>query len=112
MTAINQSQQTANQPPERATLGGDTQSRWEQFALALFIVVPFAAFLVAVPVAWGGWLGWSDILITLVILGSMAIEGPVARWVADHRKHHKFSDRDGDPHSPWRYGNTMGGLIK
>ncbi|MEJ7756520.1 MAG: hypothetical protein WKF83_09565 [Nocardioidaceae bacterium] len=34
----------------------------------------------------------------------MAIEGPVIRWVADHRKHHKFSDRDGDPHSPWRYG--------
>jgi stearoyl-CoA desaturase (delta-9 desaturase) len=36
----------------------------------------------------------------LAILGSAAIEGPVISWVADHRKHHKFSDREGDPHSP------------
>ncbi len=34
------------------------------------------------------------------VLGSAAIEGPVISWVADHRKHHAFSDRDGDPHSP------------
>ena len=34
------------------------------------------------------------------ILGSAAIEGPVISWVADHRKHHKFSDQPGDPHSP------------
>src|ERR687892_1809002 len=34
------------------------------------------------------------------ILGSAAIEGPVIAWVADHRKHHAFSDRPGDPHSP------------
>jgi stearoyl-CoA desaturase (delta-9 desaturase) len=42
----------------------------------------------------------------------MAIQGPVVRWVADHRKHHKFSDRDGDPHSPWRYGNDLRALTK
>jgi stearoyl-CoA desaturase (delta-9 desaturase) len=36
----------------------------------------------------------------LAILGSAAIEGPVISWVADHRKHHAFSDRPGDPHSP------------
>jgi stearoyl-CoA desaturase (delta-9 desaturase) len=34
------------------------------------------------------------------ILGSAAIEGPVISWVADHRKHHVFSDQEGDPHSP------------
>ena len=34
------------------------------------------------------------------VLGSVAIEGPVIAWVADHRKHHAFSDRLGDPHSP------------
>jgi stearoyl-CoA desaturase (delta-9 desaturase) len=34
------------------------------------------------------------------ILGSAAIEGPVIAWVADHRKHHAFSDMPGDPHSP------------
>jgi stearoyl-CoA desaturase (Delta-9 desaturase) len=36
----------------------------------------------------------------LAILGSAAIEGPVISWVADHRKHHAFSDAPGDPHSP------------
>lgn len=134
-----------NSPPPRATMGGDTQSRKEQVALALFILVPFLAFLAAVPVAWGGWLGWSDVVIatafyfatghgitvgfhrlfthksfkpnravkiTLAILGSMAIQGPVVRWVADHRKHHKFSDRDGDPHSPWKYGTRLRDLAK
>ena len=34
------------------------------------------------------------------ILGSAAIEGPIISWVADHRKHHAFSDQLGDPHSP------------
>jgi stearoyl-CoA desaturase (delta-9 desaturase) len=34
------------------------------------------------------------------VLGSMAIEGPVLLWVATHRKHHRFSDGPGDPHSP------------
>jgi stearoyl-CoA desaturase (Delta-9 desaturase) len=34
------------------------------------------------------------------VLGSAAIEGPVISWVSDHRKHHAFSDRQGDPHSP------------
>src|SRR5919106_4870829 len=33
-------------------------------------------------------------------LGSAAIEGPAISWVADHRKHHAFSDMPGDPHSP------------
>src|SRR5919202_4637469 len=34
------------------------------------------------------------------VLGSIAIEGPVISWVADHRKHHAFSDQPGDPQSP------------
>ena len=36
----------------------------------------------------------------LAALGSAAVEGPVISWVSDHRKHHAFSDREGDPHSP------------
>jgi stearoyl-CoA desaturase (Delta-9 desaturase) len=36
----------------------------------------------------------------LAVLGTMAVEGPVISWVADHRKHHTYSDRFGDPHSP------------
>jgi len=37
---------------------------------------------------------------TFAILGSMAVQGPVIAWVADHRKHHAHTDVDGDPHSP------------
>jgi stearoyl-CoA desaturase (delta-9 desaturase) len=36
----------------------------------------------------------------LAVLGSMAVEGPLLEWVATHRKHHRFSDQPGDPHSP------------
>ena len=50
--------------------------------------------------------------VALAVAGSMAIQGPVVRWVADHRRHHAFSDRDGDPHSPWRYGETIPALAK
>jgi len=117
----------------------------ERVILTTVIVVPFVAVLAAVPLAWGGWLGWRDLVIAgvmywvtghgitvgfhrffthkafrpnravkiaLAVAGSMAIEGPVIRWVADHRKHHKFSDRDGDPHSPWRYGRSVPALLK
>ncbi len=34
------------------------------------------------------------------VLGTMSVEGPVISWVADHRKHHAYADRLGDPHSP------------
>lgn len=37
---------------------------------------------------------------TFAILGSMAVQGPVISWVADHRKHHAHTDEEGDPHSP------------
>jgi stearoyl-CoA desaturase (delta-9 desaturase) len=52
----------------------------------------------------------------LAVLGSMAVEGPVTEWVATHRKHHRFSDASGDPHSPhldnapgWR--GALSGLL-
>jgi stearoyl-CoA desaturase (delta-9 desaturase) len=38
----------------------------------------------------------------LAIAGSMAAQGPLLFWVAQHRAHHQFSDREGDPHSPVR----------
>ncbi len=50
--------------------------------------------------------------VALALAGSLAIEGPVIRWVADHRRHHAYSDREGDPHSPWRFGETLPGLAK
>jgi stearoyl-CoA desaturase (Delta-9 desaturase) len=42
--------------------------------------------------------------VTLAILGSMAFEGPVIWWAATHRRHHKYSDIEGDPHSPNLFG--------
>jgi stearoyl-CoA desaturase (Delta-9 desaturase) len=44
------------------------------------------------------------------VLGSMAVQGPVISWVADHRKHHAHTDQDGDPHSP-HAGVAGGGLM-
>jgi stearoyl-CoA desaturase (delta-9 desaturase) len=114
-------------------------------ALYAFVVVPFVAVLVAVPVAWGGWLSWTDVAIgtvfylvsglgitvgfhryfthgsfkakrwlrvTLAVAGSLAVEGEIIQWVADHRRHHTFSDLEGDPHSPWRFGTGFWALTK
>ena len=122
-----------------------TKKRGEQIVLYLVVILPFLAFVAAVPVAWGWGLGWTDVAlflafyipsglgitvgyhrhfthssfkanrplhIALAVAGSLAIEGPVIRWVADHRRHHAFSDKVGDPHSPWRYGETVPALMK
>ena len=53
----------------------------------------------------------------LLVLGSMASQGPVLRWVAVHIKHHAKADHEGDPHSPlkgflfahvmWLFGDGM-----
>jgi stearoyl-CoA desaturase (Delta-9 desaturase) len=45
------------------------------------------------------------------ILGSMALQGSVLDWVADHRKHHAHADVEGDPHSPHvGHGSGLKGL--
>jgi len=49
--------------------------------------------------------------VILAILGSMAVQGPLINWVATHRRHHQYSDRPGDPHSPYIYeGESLGQL--
>jgi stearoyl-CoA desaturase (delta-9 desaturase) len=45
---------------------------------------------------------------TFAVLGSMSVQGPVIHWVADHRKHHAYTDEDGDPHSPHVDGGLRG----
>ncbi len=46
-------------------------------------------------------------------LGSMAVQGPVIAWVADHRKHHAHTDREGDPHSPHvGHGRGVAGVFR
>jgi stearoyl-CoA desaturase (delta-9 desaturase) len=48
----------------------------------------------------------------LGVLGSAAIEGPLIEWVSNHRKHHRFSDDHGDPHSPHDYGAGFTGALR
>ncbi|MEV0730897.1 acyl-CoA desaturase [Polymorphospora sp. NPDC050346] len=142
---------TAVQPPPPRTanapkpLTEGKQPLGIQIALWSFVIVPFLALIAAVPVAWGGWLSWTDVAIglvwylvaglgitvgfhrylthgsfkakrwlriTLAVAGSLAVEGNVTQWVADHRRHHAFSDVEGDPHSPWRFGTSVWGLTK
>jgi len=132
-------------PAEAATEQLQDQPLSMRLTIGVFVVVPFLAVLAAIPVAWGGWLGWSDVLlfllfwlitglgvtvgyhrffthgsfkaprgikIMLAIMGGLALEGSITQWVADHRKHHKYSDEANDPHSPWKYGTSKRALTK
>jgi len=47
----------------------------------------------------------------LAIMGQTAVQGPVIDWVADHRKHHAFTDEEGDPHSPHGHGGGFKGAL-
>ena len=49
---------------------------------------------------------------TFAVLGSMAVQGSPLDWVADHRKHHAFSDKEGDPHSPHGHGPGLRGALR
>ena len=108
-------------------------SRFERNLNIGAVIVPFLAFVAAIPLLWNELVGWTDLAILLAgylatgigitvgfhrllthrsfetyrpvkyvfaVLGSMAVEGPVTHWVADHRKHHAHTDQEGDPHSP------------
>src|SRR6516162_9778496 len=48
----------------------------------------------------------------LVVLGSMAVQGPLLQWVALHRRHHQHSDQHEDPHSPHLHGQGVLGLLR
>jgi stearoyl-CoA desaturase (delta-9 desaturase) len=50
--------------------------------------------------------------IVLAIAGSLSFQGEVSGWVAVHRRHHAFTDRPGDPHSPYRYGTGPAGQLR
>ncbi|MCW2880890.1 MAG: Stearoyl-CoA 9-desaturase [Sphaerisporangium sp.] len=129
----------------RPDLEPEPKSNFERVLLVIFVALPFLALIAAAPMAWGHFLGWSDVAITaffyvftglgvtvgfhryfthgsfkanrplkiaLAIAGSMSIEMGVIDWVATHRRHHKYSDKEGDPHSPWRFGNDWKALTK
>ncbi len=46
----------------------------------------------------------------LAVLGSMAVQGPLLKWVALHRCHHQHSDLEGDVHSPHSQAGLRGAL--
>jgi stearoyl-CoA desaturase (delta-9 desaturase) len=45
------------------------------------------------------------------VLGSMAVQGPLLKWVALHRRHHQYSDEKEDPHSPHQHGSGIRGVL-
>jgi stearoyl-CoA desaturase (Delta-9 desaturase) len=50
--------------------------------------------------------------VALAVIGSTAFQGGVIGWVADHRRHHAFSDKEGDPHSPWLFGTGPVAMVR
>src|SRR5690348_723510 len=49
----------------------------------------------------------------LLFAGSLAIQGPAIDWAVDHRTHHAFSDKEGDPHSPHHgFSNSVWGRLR
>lgn len=50
--------------------------------------------------------------VALAVTGSMSVQGPILHWVADHRRHHAFADKEGDPHSPWLFGTSPAALTR
>lgn len=55
---------------------------------------------------------YSWVKVVLTALGSMAVQGPMLKWVAMHRRHHQHSDTAADPHSPHHHGGGILGLIR
>src|SRR5438477_8854801 len=51
------------------------------------------------------------IRLALAICGSMAVQGPILKWVATHRRHHQHSDHEDDPHSPHQHGDGILGFL-
>jgi stearoyl-CoA desaturase (delta-9 desaturase) len=50
--------------------------------------------------------------VALAVTGSLAFQGSIVSWVADHRRHHAFSDKEGDPHSPWLFGTGPTAIVR
>ncbi|WP_155368849.1 acyl-CoA desaturase [Catellatospora vulcania] len=144
-TAIDTPTGTAATARGQKPLTEGAQSKGTLIGLWAFVVLPFLALFAVVPVAWGGWLNVTDVVIfavmyvvtglgitvgyhrylthssfkatrwlrvTLAVSGAMAVQGSPTQWVADHRRHHQYSDLEDDPHSPWRFGNSFKGLTK
>ncbi len=109
------------------------------------IVLPLVGVAMAIIMAWGRGVYWTDLGLLLAfyvitvfgvtvgfhrlfvhrsfetytwmkfiwaVMGSIAVQGSVFQWVGQHRLHHQFADREGDPHSPHTQGLGILGMIK
>lgn len=118
-----------------------TMTRTDRYVSLGSVVVPFAAFVLAIVLLWqkavngtdlailavmyvvtamGITVGWHrmfthrsfqakrPVQLAFAVFGSMAGQGPLAHWVADHRKHHAHTDEEGDPHSPHVHDHGTG----
>jgi stearoyl-CoA desaturase (delta-9 desaturase) len=143
-TALDHAEAPAGRRGRKPAISGHRS--WPvQLGVYIFLLVPTAMLVAAVPLAWGWGLSWLDVVlavalfyvsglgitigyhryfthgsfkakrwlrILLAIAGSTAVQGSPLIWVSDHRRHHAFSDRDGDPHSPWLFGTSPAAVVK
>jgi len=119
-------------------------TRTDKTVNLIAVLLPFAAFVSALPLLWNRIFGWHDLAIMLAlylitgfgvtvgfhryfthrsfethrpiryglaVAGSLALQGSPIKWVADHRKHHTFTDEEGDPHSPHLHGPGVKGAL-
>ena len=91
---------------------------WFSWVGLVMLVVFYAVGVLGITVGYhrlfthGSFKANRPLRVLLAVAGSVAVEGRLADWVADHRRHHKHSDVDGDPHSPWDHGPGAWGLAK
>ncbi|MCC8484099.1 MAG: fatty acid desaturase [Rickettsia endosymbiont of Labidopullus appendiculatus] len=47
----------------------------------------------------------------LVMMSAATFQGPVLSWASNHYKHHTYTDKDQDPHSPLKFDNRILGFL-
>jgi stearoyl-CoA desaturase (delta-9 desaturase) len=119
----------------------DPQGKLRKAAVTLWAIGPLVGVVVAIAIGFT-WLGFGVFMTTyllggfgvtvgfhrhfahpsfrckqpirliLAILGTSAGEGEILEWSAQHRKHHKFTDQEDDPHSPHAYGSGVVNILR
>ncbi len=115
---------------------------WNEPLVYLFVIAPFLALITTLFVGGMSWLNLAlfvgfyttsvlgvtvgyhrlfthkafkanrGLKMALAVAGETGFQGAPISWVADHRRHHAFSDKEGDPHSPWLFGTSPWALAK
>jgi stearoyl-CoA desaturase (Delta-9 desaturase) len=113
-------------------------SRGRKISMLVLTILPFVGLIAAVTLLWNEAVGWTDLVLfiglyvicgfgihrmlthhafeavaplkaALLVAGSFALQGSALDWAIDHRTHHAYSDKEGDPHSP-HHGFARGPL--